>query len=63
MTSPTDSSWDAPGSSPRAGTDDMDVAIESIEMYEDDGRVVLFDSENPLAWLEASRTVALSELV
>ncbi|MEZ3144069.1 hypothetical protein [Halobaculum sp. MBLA0143] len=40
---------------------ESDIA-ESIEMYEDDGRVVLFDGENPLAWLEASRTVTLTDL-
>ncbi len=61
MSSPTDSSWDAPGSEPGHGIDDTpDVAVE---MYEDDGRVVLFDSENPLAWLEASGSVRLTDLV
>jgi hypothetical protein len=64
MTYPTDSTSDGRGSEPRVGTaDDTDVAIESVEMYEDDGRVVLFDAENPLAWLEASTTVALADLV
>ena len=58
----THSTDPATGVSSSAATDETDVA-ESIEMYEDDGRVVLFDGENPLAWLEASRTVALTDLV
>ncbi|MFB6244146.1 MAG: hypothetical protein ABEH80_08585 [Halobaculum sp.] len=61
MTHPTDSSWDGPSAPETGAADDAD-AVESIEMYEDDGRVVLFDGENPLAWLEASRTVTLSDL-
>lgn len=61
MSSSTDSSWEAPSSEQGHGTDDTpDVAVE---MYEDDGRVVFFDSENPLAWLEASTTVRLTDLV
>jgi hypothetical protein len=59
MTHPTDS---ATGVSSSEAAGETDVA-ESIEMYEDDGRVVLFDGENPLAWLEASRTVTLADLV
>ncbi|MEZ3115127.1 hypothetical protein RYH80_04230 [Halobaculum sp. MBLA0147] len=57
MTPPTDSSWDAAGDAAEPET------AEAVEMYEDDGRVVLFDSENPLAWLEASRTVTVTDLV
>lgn len=33
----------------------------AVEMYETDGNVVFFDAQNPLAWLEAGSTVALSE--
>ena len=32
-----------------------------VELYEDDGNVVLFDAANPLAWVEASRTVRLAD--
>lgn len=35
----------------------------SVESYETDGGVVFFDAENPLAWLEATSTVRLSERV
>jgi hypothetical protein len=33
----------------------------AVEMYETDGNVVLFDAQNPLAWLEAGSTVPLRE--
>lgn len=33
----------------------------SVEAYEDDGRVVLFDAENPLAWMEATLSVRLAD--
>ncbi|WP_435063079.1 DUF7331 family protein [Halobaculum sp. EA56] len=39
-----------------------DEAVETVEAYEDDGRTVLYDSENPLAWVEASTAVALADL-
>ncbi len=32
-----------------------------VELYEDDGNVVMFDAANPLAWVEASRTVRLAD--
>lgn len=34
---------------------------QQVEAYEDDGSVVLFDAGNPLAWVEASRTVPLRD--
>jgi len=37
------------------------AADAEVEVYEDDGNVVLFDAGNPLAWVEASRTVRLSD--
>lgn len=37
-------------------------ATPEVEAYEDGGTVVLFDAGNPLAWLEASRAVSLSEI-
>ncbi len=36
-----------------------DAPDAEVEAYEDDGNVVLFDATNPLAWVEASRTVRL----
>ncbi|WP_197431282.1 hypothetical protein [Halorubrum sp. CBA1125] len=37
------------------------AADAEVEAYEDDGNVVLFDATNPLAWVEASRTVQLTD--
>lgn len=33
----------------------------SVESYETDDGVVLYDADNPLAWIEAARPVALDE--
>ena len=40
---------------------DRDEVDAEVEVYEDDGNVVLFDAANPLAWVEASRTVRLAD--
>lgn len=32
-----------------------------VEAYETDGVVVLYDSGNPLAWIESTRTVRVDE--
>lgn len=42
-------------------SDDRAVAAD-VEHYEDGGRVVLFDVDNPLAWVEASRAVRLRDV-
>ena len=34
----------------------------TIESYETEDGVVFYDAENPLAWVETSRAVSLSEL-
>ncbi|MFB6305044.1 MAG: hypothetical protein ABEH47_07750 [Haloferacaceae archaeon] len=34
---------------------------ETVEAYEVDDGVVLYDAENPLAWVEASTAVVLAE--
>jgi len=60
MTHPTDRPATGPATL-RAST--ARDAPEAIEVYEDDGQIVFFDEENPLAWLEASHTVTLSDLV
>lgn len=47
------------------GHDEVKRSTEStpeVETYEDDGRVVLFDAGNPLAWLEASRAITLHDV-
>lgn len=33
-----------------------------VEVYEDDGSVVLFDAGNPLAWVEATTAVRLQDV-
>ncbi|WP_418281349.1 DUF7331 family protein [Halorubrum sp. DTA98] len=38
-----------------------DAGDAEVEVYEDGGSVVLFDAANPLAWVEASRTVRLTD--
>ncbi|WP_199174848.1 DUF7331 family protein [Halegenticoccus soli] len=35
--------------------------VETIESYETDGGVVFYDADNPLAWMQAARTVPLKE--
>jgi len=37
--------------------------VETVERYETDDGVVFFDADNPLAWVEATRTVQLDNHV
>jgi hypothetical protein len=37
------------------------AGVETIEAYETDGGVVLYDAENPLAWVETTLSVRLDE--
>jgi len=37
--------------------------VNSIEAYETEDGVVFYDSQNPLAWLKAGRTLTLEEQV
>ncbi len=37
--------------------------VETVERYETDEGVVFFDADNPLAWVEATRTVKLDNQV
>ncbi|WP_435361507.1 DUF7331 family protein [Haloarchaeobius sp. DFWS5] len=50
---------DGDGSTPEQEAAD---GTESIETYETDGGVVFYDAENPLAWLEATKTFALRDV-
>jgi len=34
---------------------------ETVECYECDGDVVLYDAQNPLAWIETDTSVAITE--
>ncbi|WP_166377304.1 hypothetical protein [Halorubrum sp. BOL3-1] len=56
---PSDPRSDSKGSRPA----DSDAVDDEVEVYEDDGNVVIFDATNPLAWVEASRTVRLTDAV
>jgi len=38
------------------------AGVATVESYEVDGGVVFYDAENPLAWVETTRAVSLSEL-
>ncbi|ESS11651.1 MAG: hypothetical protein A07HR60_01708 [uncultured archaeon A07HR60] len=33
-----------------------------VEAYEDEGSMILFESANPLAWVEAAQTVSLDDV-
>ncbi|MFC6787645.1 hypothetical protein ACFQFH_17830 [Halobaculum halobium] len=55
MTHVSDTPLERSGTSP-------DEAVETVEAYEDDGRTVLYDAENPLAWMEANTAVTLADL-
>jgi hypothetical protein len=41
--------------------DPADESATTVESYETDDGVVFFDAQNPLAWVEASLTLRLSE--
>lgn len=51
---------EADGTERRLSTDPDGTA--TIESYETDDGVVFYDAENPLAWVETSRTLVLEEL-
>jgi len=38
------------------------AGVATVESYEVDGGVVFYDAENPLAWVETTRAVSLSDL-
>lgn len=47
----------------RAGTDDTSAtAIDATGVYEIQSGVVLYDSEEPLAWVQADNAVKLAEM-
>lgn len=50
----------APRSRQDSTPDEPDVSL-TIEAYETEDGVVFYDADNPLAWLEATRTVSLEE--
>lgn len=36
-------------------------AVETTEAYETDEGIVLYDAENPLAWIQSSNAVSIEE--
>lgn len=37
-------------------------SIATVESYETDGSVVFYDAQNPLAWVETTRSLRLEEV-
>lgn len=57
---------DNDASRPRASSDERmepatDTGLETVEAYEVDEGVVLYDAENPLAWVRTDAPVSLDE--
>ncbi len=40
-----------------------ETGVDTVERYETAEGVVFFDANNPLAWVEATQTVQLNDLV
>ena len=40
---------------------DVPAAVETVESYEIDEGIVLYDAENPLAWVQSSDAVPLTD--
>ena len=38
-----------------------DESVARVEAYDDEDGVVLYDAENPLAWIQAKRTVRIQD--
>lgn len=57
--------WESAETGRRDGDDESGPSgTETVESYElDGGGVVLFDAENPLAWVESAAAIRLSEHV
>ena len=44
-----------------SGSADEDESVARVEAYDDEDGVVLYDAENPLAWIQAKRTVRVQD--
>jgi hypothetical protein len=56
----------AEGESESAATATVPVPMdgtETVECYETDGDVVLYDARNPLAWIETDSAVTITDAV
>ena len=56
-----DSGDSEPSADVRVAPADTD-GVAATDAYEVEGGVVLFDVENPLAWVEADDTIALGQM-
>ncbi|WP_435195607.1 DUF7331 family protein [Natronomonas sp. EA1] len=56
---------DAPSDGERSGASRpepaMSDAVSTTEVYETDEGVVFYDAEHPLAWIQTSKTVRLTD--
>ncbi len=53
-----DERWD---STDATCSENDSAGTETIETYEDNGSVVFYDAENPLAWMQSRQTVQLKK--
>lgn len=52
---------ETPRETERDGDEDGPERVAAIESYETEDGVVFYDADNPLAWMEAGRTVRLED--
>jgi hypothetical protein len=52
---------DLPTTTRRTDDASQDDAIEATGVYDAEGGTVLYDTEEPLAWIQADHAIALSE--
>ncbi|MFW6435453.1 MAG: DUF7331 family protein [Halovenus sp.] len=53
----------AAGESERAANPETTPGAETVECYEDDEDLVMYDAENPLAWIQADTAVRIEDAV
>ena len=49
--------------SDRAATPETMSGAETVECYEEDNDLVMYDAENPLAWIQADTAVEIADAV
>lgn len=52
---------DADGATTNQSEPELPAAVATVEAYETEDGVVLYDAQNPLAWLSADNAVTLEE--
>lgn len=53
---------DTPTEAQRGATKSTDGALDATGVYETAGDVVLYDTEEPLAWVQSDNAVTLDEM-